>query len=545
MPYDSFLVTKLVKEVETPAYLTGIYSATDHSILLSLNKKDLMLDMGGWPNFRFTKISIEKDVNPSAFVSIARVRLKGAVLLKVEQIDFDRIVKFEFEVTNLIGEREIFELYHETMGSFGNVILVKDGKVISAFKNVSSSKRTIFPGSNYVLPKEDRIEPWKIDERFFLDYKGRLDQFLVSKIRGFSKKTALEAAKLANLSFDTELASLKLDEIQRIVDVINKMVKDIKNNRVYLSFDSGLPKDVYAFEPYGDFEVFESASDAIEKLLSGPKEEPPIFKKERLLKVVKTLIDKNTEILRKINQELRESENAEEFKKYGDLLVSHLHELPKKAQKVEILDWETNEPMIVNLDPKIDVSKNAQHFFLIYSRLKNKHDGIVQRKDTIQRKISYLQEVKYGIENISDKAELDEIEKELSIFNYISSRKKHKIQSKESKPLEYEMKEFKVIVGKNNIQNDRITRAASPDDIWFHAREVPGSHVVLVTGKRTPAEDVIEFAASLAAGHSKYRNDLWANVDYTYAKYVSKPKGAKPGFVIYKNFKTLRVKPQN
>lgn len=545
MPYDSFLVSKLVKEIETPVYLTGIYSATDHSILLSLNKKDLMLDMGGWPNFRFTKISIEKDVNPSAFVSIARVRLKGAVLLKVEQIDFDRIVKFEFEVKNLVGEKEIFELYHETMGSFGNVILVKDKKVISAFKNVQSSKRTIFPASDYVLPDEDRIEPWKIDERIFLESKGRLDNFLVSKVRGFSKKTALEVSKLANLSFDTELASLKLNEVQKIVDVINKMVKDLEDKKVYLVFDSGLPKDVYAFEPYDDFEIFESASDAIEKLLSGPKEEPPIFKKERLLKVVKSLIDKNTEIIGKINKELKESENAEEFKKYGDLLISHLHELPKKAQRVEIVDWETDKKIMVNLDPKIDVSKNAQHFFLIYSRLKNKHDGIIKREDIIQKKVSYLQEIRYEIENISDKTELDEIEKELSIFNYIPSHKKQKAQSKESKPLEYEMKGFKIIVGKNNIQNDRITRASSPDDMWFHAREVPGSHVILVTGKREPAEDVIEFAASLAAGHSKYRNDLWANVDYTYAKYVSKPKGAKPGFVTYKNFKTLRVKPQN
>lgn len=544
MPYDSFLVAKIVKEVETPVYLTGIYDATGHSIVLSLNKQDLMIDVGGWPNFRFTKIFVEKDVNPSNFVSLMRAKLKGSILLRVSQVDFDRIVKFEFEVKNLIGEKEIFELYHEVMGSFGNIILVKDGKVISAFKNVSSVKRTILPGVNYVLPDEDRIEPWKVDENLFLNATGRLDQFLVSKVRGFSKKTAIEVAKIANLSFDTEIASLKIDEIGRIVELIRKMVKDLDDRQVYLSYDGKMPKDIYAFEPYGEFKIFESASEAIEKLLSGTKEESPILKKERLSKSVKSLIDKNAEILRKIRQELKESDNAEEFRKYGELLMAHLHELPKKSQRVEVLDWETNKTVVVNLDPKIDVSKNAQHFFSIYTRLKNKHDGIVKRAETIQKRMSYLQEIAYEIENISETAELDEIEKELSIFKYIPVRKKQKIQ-KESKPIEYDIKDFKIIIGKNNIQNDRITRSASPDDLWFHAREVPGSHVILVTGKREPSDDVIELAASFAAGHSKYRNDLWASVDYTYVKYVSKPKGAKPGFVTYKNFKTLRVKPRS
>ncbi len=543
MPYDSFLVAKIVKEIETPAYLTGIYDATSHSIVLSLNKKDLMIDVGGWPNLRFTKIFVEKDLYPSSFVSIMRAKLKGAMLLKVSQIDFDRIVRFEFEVTNLIGEKESLELYHEVMGSFGNIILVKDGKVISAFKNVSSAKRRIFPGVDYVFPEEDRIAPWEIDENIFLNASGRLDQFLVSKVMGFSKKTAIEVTKLANLSFDTEIASLKMEEIDRIVHLIRKMVKDIENRQVYISFEASLPKDIYAFEPYGEFKTFDSASDAIEKLLSISKEESPILKKERLLKSVKSFTEKNEEILKKIRQELKESDNAEEFRKYGELLISHLHELPKKSQKVEVFDWETNKPVIVNLDPKIDVSKNAQHFFSIYTRLKNKHDGIVKREEIIRKRISYLQEIVYEIENISENAELDDIEKELSIFKYIPSRKKQKTQ-KESKPIEYEISGFKIVIGKNNIQNDRVTRAASPDDLWFHVREAPGSHVILVTGKREPPQDVIEFVASIAAGHSRYRNDLWASVDYTYVKYVSKPKGAKPGFVIYKNFKTLRVRPR-
>ncbi len=540
MPYDSFLVSKLVREIETPVYLTGIYDVSNHSILVSLQKKDLLIDVGGWPHFRFTKMIVEKDRNPSAFVSFTRSKLKGGILSRVDQVDFDRFVRFEFEVKNLIGETERFEMYHEAMGSFGNIVLVKDGKILASFRNVSSVKRIVAVGKDYLIPQDSRIDPSNVNEEFFIG-KGRLDQILVSKVKGFSKKTARELCKIANLSFDTPVESLKMDEIKRIVLDVKEMVRSLEDNFVYLSVESGIPKDVYAYKPYGDHEKFESPSEAIEKLFAFQKEESPLLKKDRLLKTVRGLLDKNDEILKKINEELKMTKSAGEFKKYGELIIYNMYSLPKKADKVKVFDWETDKEIVINLDPRKDLAENAQHFFSIYNRLKGKVKGIEERKRLIEKRIENLEQIKYEIENANDRVELDEIERELSLFNYIKARKKKILQ--ESKPLEYERNGFKIIVGKNNIQNDRITHQASPDDMWFHVREAPGAHVILSTGRRIPSEDVVNFAASLAAGHSKYRNEPWVDVDYTYVRYVKKPKGAKPGFVIYKNFKTIRVRP--
>lgn len=538
MPYDAFLVSKLVREIEIPVYLTGIYDVSKSSILLSLQKKDLLIDVSGWPHFRFTKMIIEKDRNPSTFVSFLRSRLKGAILLKVEQIDFDRFVKFEFEVKNLIGETEKFELYHETMGSFGNIVFVKDGKILISFRNVFSAKRNVYAGKDYSLPLDDRIEPWKVDESLFVNGKGRLDQFLVSKIKGFAKKTALELCKNTHLSFDTEIESLRMGDIEKLLIGIKQMVEDLRNDFVYVPIDQ---KDIYAYRPYGQFEKLTGPSEIIEKLFTFQSEERPLIKKERLLKMVKNLIDKNQEILKKVNEELKMTENAQEFKKYGELIIHNMYALPKRSEQIKVFDWESGKEILINLDPRKDLSENAQRFFFTYNRLRGKMEGIEERKKSIEKKISNLEEIKYEIENANEGIELDEIEKELSLFNYIKVHKGKILQ--ESKPLEYEKDGFKIIVGKNNIQNDRITRQASADDMWFHVKEAPGAHVILLTAKREPSKEIIELAASLAAGHSRYRNEPWVDVDYTYVKYVKKPKGTKPGFVTYKNFKTIRVKP--
>ncbi len=549
MPYDSFLVSKLIKEIERPVYLTGIYGGLKGYVLLSLMKKDLIFEFSNWPHFRLTeKMRMERDENPSLFVSMMRAKLKGAVLLSVEQIDFDRVVKFEFEVKNLIGESDIFDLYHEVMGNFSNLILVLNGKIVCALKDVFSSKRIISPNVNYILPPEDRIEPWKLKIDDFLDAHERLDLFLVKKVRGLSKKSAIEIAKLSNISFDTQIQTLRSDEIDRIVANIHTIVHEMDDSKTYVSLDhDGNPTDVYAFEPYGHFEIFNSASQAIESYLS-VKSTTEILdsKKETLEKNVRRLIDKNEEILRKVSQEINDVKDADEFKKHGDLLMSNLHDLPKRAESVNVKDWESGQTISIALDPRMDVVKNAKKFFEMYGKMKKKFNGVKERQKIIEKRISYLQEFLYNVEHTTERNDLYDLENELALLKYVPQKKKKQQQKRqESSALSYEMEGFKILVGKNNIQNDRITRAASDDDLWFHVREAPGSHVIIITGGRTPSQNIIEFAASLAAGHSRLREDKWISVDYTYVKYLSKPRGAKPGFVLYKHFKTIKVMPRS
>lgn len=548
LPYDAFLVSKIVKEIDTPTYLTGIHLGTKGVIVLSLKKVELVLDMRVWPHVHISSNYIFADENPTPFVSLMRARLKGAVLVKVEQLNFDRVIKFSFEVKNLIGNVENFELYHEVTGAFGNLILVKNGICVGTFKDVISPKRVIIKGAPYKPPEENRIDPHEVGVSTFENSAEKLNVFLVKNIRGLSKKDTLEITRRAEISFDTRLDSLTFEERQRILKVIEEILNESDKKGAYVLIKENIPQDVYAFKPYGESKYFESACEAIEYFLSGRKRHNVMeSRKDRLKKFVDRLTSKTDHTIDKVSKEVLKAQGADEFRKYGQLLISNLYSLPKRAKKVELTDWESGEKISIILDSKIDISKNAQHFFDLYNHLKRKLEGAQKRQKILKKRLLYFEQLKDEIENASEISELIELETELHLGGFLAKKKKIKKRKRihESKPLEVEYKGFKMLIGKNNVQNDRITtKMASHDDIWFHTREVPGAHVVMITAGRDPSQDVIEMAASLAAGHSRYKDAAWVDVDYTKIKNVSKPKGSKPGFVLYKKFKTIRVKPK-
>ncbi len=545
MPYDAFLVSKIIEEIEVPTFLTGVHQGKRGIVIFSLKSQDIVLDMNVWPHVHVSKSMEYSLENPTPFVSIMRAKLKGGVLTEVRQINFDRVIEFTLEVKNVVGQIEIFKIYHEVTGAFGNLILTKDSKCLTSFKNVITDKRTVARGAIYEPPHENRIEISQLSSDFLNASSERLYIFLVRNVRGLSKKSAVQIAKRAGLSFDTNVGSLREEEKKRILDVLKKIEMESKEKGAYLLFENGKPRDVYAFKPIGEFIHFSNVSEAIENLLSARKAHD-LFegKKNEVRKILRHLISKTESTLEKIRRELLTSEGAEDFKTYGELIVSQLYRLPKKSDHVDVEDWQNGKKIRINLDPKLTVLENARHFFEMYSKMRRKEEGTRKRLKTVEKRLIYFEELLDELENAEDTLEVLEIENELSLNGFIKRKKRIK-RLKESKPLEFDYKGFKILVGKNNIQNDRITmKIASREDLWFHARQVPGAHVVVVSaGKKIP-KDVIEMAASLAAGHSRYRESPWVEVDYTEIKNVSKPKGAKPGFVLYRKFKTIKVKPR-
>lgn len=546
MPYDALMVSKIVKEIDTPTFLTGIHQGKRGIVIFSLKEKDLVLDMSVWPHIHVSeKVEISND-NPTPFISILRSHLKGGVLTKVEQVNFDRVVKLTVEVENLIGKIEEYEVYHEVTGAFGNLILTKDGRCISAFKNVISDKRTIVKGAEYLPPEENRKEARELNSNIFTGHSEKLYLFLVKNVRGLSKKSAVEITKRAEISFDTSVGILNEVEKKKILATLKEIFDESREKGAYVLMENEVPKDVYAFRPTGEWRYFNSASQAIEYFLIS-KRKHGLFetKKAELVKKIERLIFKVENTLEKIRKEILTIENADDFKRYGELIVSQLYSLPKRTEYVEVMDWKSGEKIRIKLDPKIDVSKNAKRFFEMYSKMKKKNEGAKKRLRIMEKRLKYFEQLLDDAKNSSTVEELFEVENELIIGGFIKKTNKKRLKKiKESKPLEVEYKGFKILIGKNNMQNDRITtKMASDDDIWLHAREVPGAHVVIVRAGREIPKEVIEMAASLAAAHSRYKESPWVDVDYTKIKNVSKPKGAKPGFVLYKNFKTIRVKP--
>ena len=545
MPYDALMVSKIVKEIDTPTFLTGIHQGKRGVVIFSLKGEDMILDMNVWPHVHLTEKAEVSSDNPTPFISILRSHLKGGILKKVEQVNFDRIIKFTVEVKNLIGELETFEIYHEVTGAFGNLVLTKDGVCISAFKNVVSDKRTIVKGAKYVPPIENRKGLEELNLNIFDNQSGKLHLFLVKNIRGLSKRTAIEIAKRAQISFDSDVEALSASEKEKVLETIKEVFVQAKEKGAYVLIENSVAKDVYSFAPAGEWKYFDNASEAIEYFLNARKKHS-VFesKKTDLLKKVKRFLRKTESTLEKIRKEIHAVKNADEFKRYGELIISQLYNLPKRAEHVDVTDWENGEKVRIELDPRIDVSKNAKRFFERYSKMKKKEEGVKKRLRIMEKRLVYFQQLLDDVQNAASIEELFDIENELVVTGFMKKSKKRMKKVKESNLLEVEYNGFKILIGKNNIQNDRITtKIASHDDLWFHAREVPGAHVVVVSAGREIPENVIKMAASLAAGHCRYKESPWVDVDYTKVKNVSKPKRARPGFVLYKKFKTIKVRP--
>ncbi len=546
MPYDAFLVSKIVREIETPTFLTGIHQGKRGTLVFCLKSQDVVLDMKIWPHIHVTKKAKVSPENPTPFVSIMRAKLKGGVLTNVKQVNFDRVVEFTFEVKNLVGDTDVFKVYHEVTGAFGNLILTQNSKCVAVFKNIISDKRTIARGAVYEPPFEDRKKISQIDMNFFDNSSEKLHTFLVRHVRGLSKKDAVQITKRVGMSFDTNVALMNEEEKKRVIRALNEIERESAENGAYVLLEGGKAVDVYAFKPVGKCKRFARVSNAIETLLIERKAHDLLQeKRNELNKTVKKLILKTESTLEKIRKELLACEGAEEFKEYGELIISQLYALPKKSERVEITDWKSGKRIKIELDPKISVLQNAQHFFDVYSKMKRKEEGTKRRLKIVEKRLIYFEELLEQLKSSDGILELLEIENELTINGFIKKRKKRIKHLKESQPLEIEYEGFKILIGKNNIQNDRITmKIASRDDLWFHAREVPGAHVVVIKAGREIPKDVIEMAASLAAGHSRYKDSPWVDVDYTEIKNVSKPRASKPGFVLYRKFKTVRVKPK-
>ncbi|MFW6172672.1 MAG: NFACT RNA binding domain-containing protein, partial [Elusimicrobiota bacterium] len=232
----------------------------------------------------------------------------------------------------------------------------------------------------------------------------------------------------------------------------------------------------------------------------------------------------------------------EHYKKMGEIVTSNLYRLTKKTDRVEVYDWYENKNRTISLDPTKTPAENAQIFFKYYEKAQRKSKHLKKRMRHINRQIEYLSDLLDTVKLCESKDELDSIKEELENIGLLKRKTKTKAKKeKKSGPKVFENHGFKYLVGRNNIQNDQITRDATEDDIWFHARNIPGTHVILKRAGRKPTKAALEYGAYLAAANSRGRYDQKVEVDYTLVKYIRKPKGLPPGKVLYDNFKTIVV----
>ncbi|WP_449449806.1 Rqc2 family fibronectin-binding protein [Streptococcus suis] len=471
---------------------------------------------------------------PNTFTMILRKYLQGAIIEEIRQLDNDRILEFSVSNKDEIGDHIQATLMVEIMGKHSNIILVdkSEQKIIEAIKHVGFSQnsyRTILPGSTYIRPPETHsLNPYTVsDEKLFeiLSTQELSPKNLQQVFQGLGRDTA------------SELAS-------------HLQTNRLKNFRAFFdqATQPSLTDKSYAALPFANSPEnqphFESLSSLLDFYYQDKAERDRVAQQaNELIKRVASELEKNRKKLVKQEQELADTETAELVRQKGELLTTYLHQVPNDQASVRLDNYYTGEELEIELDVALTPSQNAQRYFKKYQKLKEAVKHLTNLIEETKSTIVYLESVDtmLGQANL---AEIDEIREELIETGYLKRRHREKIH-KRQKPERYLATDGNtiILVGKNNLQNDELTfKMAKKGELWFHAKDIPGSHVV-ITDNLDPSDEVKTDAAELAAYFSKARHSNLVQVDMIEAKKLHKPTGGKPGFVTYRGQKTLRVTP--
>ena len=480
---------------------------------------------------QLTETTFENPAIPNTFIMVMRKYLQGAVIEAIQQVENDRILEISVSNKNEIGDSVAVTLVIEIMGKHSNIILLdkSSGKIIEAIKHIGFSQnsyRTILPGSTYVAPPQtSSLNPFTVgDEKLFeiLHTEDLEPKRLQQIFQGLGRDTATELSGRLTADKLKTFRAFFASPTQPSLTEKSFSALLFSDSKTQMSTLSKLLDTFYKDKAERD-RVNQQASELIRR--------------------VENELEKNRKKLGKQEEELLATENAEEFRQKGELLTTFLHQVPNDQDKVELDNYYTGETIIISLDKALTPNQNAQRYFKRYQKLKEAVKHLTSLIEETRTTILYLESVETALAQAS-LTEIAEIREELIQTGFIRRRQREKIQ-KRQKPEKYLATDGQtiILVGRNNLQNDELTfKMAKKDELWFHAKDIPGSHVV-ITGNLQPSDEVKTDAAELAAYFSKARLSNLVQVDMIEIKKLNKPTGGKPGFVTYTGQKTLRVTP--
>lgn len=540
MSFDGFFLHHMVEELRRELVngrIQKINQPFEQELVLQIrsNRQSHRLLLSAHPVFgriQLTQTTFENPAQPSTFIMVLRKYLQGAMIESIEQVENDRIVEITVSNKNEIGDHIQATLIIEIMGKHSNILLVDKSshKILEVIKHVGFSQnsyRTLLPGSTYIAPPStESFNPFTIkDEKLFeiLQTQELTAKNLQNLFQGLGRDTANELERL--------LVRDKLSTFRHFF---------MQETKPYLTETSFSPV------PFANQvgEPFTSLSDLLDTYYKDKAERDRVKQQaSELIRRVENELQKNRHKLKKQEKELLATDNAEEFRQKGELLTTFLHQVPNDQDQVILDNYYTNQPITISLDKALTPSQNAQRYFKRYQKLKEAVKYLTDLIEETKATILYLESVETVL-NQAGLEEIAEIREELIQTGFIRRRQREKIH-KRKKPEQYLASDGKTIiyVGRNNLQNEELTfKMARKEELWFHAKDIPGSHVV-ISGNLNPSDEVKTDAAELAAYFSKGRLSNLVQVDMIEVKKLNKPTGGKPGFVTYTGQKTLRVTP--
>ena len=540
MSFDGFFLHHMIKELQRELIngrIQKINQPFDQELVLQIrsNRQSHRLLLSAHPVFgriQLTQTTFENPAQPSTFIMVLRKYLQGAVIESINQVENDRIVEITVSNKNEIGDHIQATLVIEIMGKHSNILLIDKSshKILEVIKHVGFSQnsyRTLLPGSTYIAPPStESLNPFTIkDEKLFeiLQTQETTAKNLQSLFQGLGRDTANE---LENILVSDKLSTFR--------NFFNQETKPCLTETSFspVSFANQVG------------EPFASLSDLLDTYYKDKAERDRVKQQaNELIRRVENELQKNRHKLKKQEKELLATDNAEEFRQKGELITTFLHQVPNDQDQVILDNYYTNQPITIALDKALTPNQNAQRYFKRYQKLKEAVKYLTDLIEETKATILYLESVETVL-NQAGLEEIAEIREELIQTGFIRRRQREKIQ-KRKKPEQYLASDGKTIiyVGRNNLQNEELTfKMARKEELWFHAKDIPGSHVV-ISGNLDPSDEVKTDAAELAAYFSQGRLSNLVQVDMIEVKKLNKPTGGKPGFVTYTGQKTLRVTP--
>ena len=570
MAFDGITVSALVAEIDDNlkgGRINKIAQPENDELLITGKgangqKRLLLSASASLPLIYFTDKNRISPLTAPNFCMLLRKHIGSARILDVKQPGMERVVEFELEHLNELGDPCRKRLIMELMGKHSNIIFCDEkGMILDSIKHVSShmsSVREVLPGREYFIPNtRDKENPLTVSEEEFTQHICKkpvnISKALYTSLTGMSPVMAEEICYRA--SIDGNDASQSLDEAActHLYHTFLRLMEQIRNreftpNIVYRG-EEPVEYGVFPYQQFGSeyrSEIFDSVSVMLETYYATKSLLTRIHQKSSdLRRVVQTALERNRKKYNIQKKQLNDTAKKDKFKVYGELINTYGYGLEEGCRSFKALNYYTNEMITIPLDSQLDAKGNAQKYFDRYNKLKRTYEALTKLTEETKTEIEHLESISTALDIALTEDDLVQIKEELIEFGYIKRKKTDKKAKIKSRPFHYRSTDgYDIYVGKNNYQNDELTfKFATGNDWWFHAKGMPGSHVIVKSNNEELPDRVFEEAGMLAGYYSKGREDEKVEIDYLQKKNVKKPNGAAPGFVVYYTNYSLTIHP--
>lgn len=573
MAFDGITIAAMVKELNTSlkgGRINKIAQPESDELLITARGQDgqkrlLLSASPSLPLLYFTSKNRISPLTAPNFCMLLRKHIGSARITDITQPGMERVVQFHLEHLNELGDVCHKILIMELMGKHSNLIFCDDkGMILDSIKHVSSnmsSVREVLPGREYFIPRtQDKLDPLTITEEEFISTICQRPlpaaKAIYSSLTGISPVMAQEVCFRASIDGNDSMQSLNEAARTHLYHTFARIMDQVKEcsftPNIIFRGDEPVEYGVLDFQQYGP-EYHSVSFDSVSQMLETYYASRDLITRIRqksadLRRIVQTALERNRKKLMLQQKQMKDTEKKDKYKIYGELINTYGYGLEEGVKSFKALNYYTNEEITIPLDPQLTPQENSKKYFDRYQKLKRTQEALEEQIKETTEEIQHLESISNALDIAREESDLSQIKEELTEFGYIkkhyTSKKGAKMQTK-SKPFHYISSDgYDIYVGKNNYQNDELTfKFASGNDWWFHAKKMPGSHVVVKTKDGTLPDRTFEEAGSLAAYYSQGRTAPKVEIDYLQKKNVKKPAGAKPGFVVYYTNYSLMAVP--